>query len=254
MLAISPAYAASCVDLRDDSHKVTVRGTIEQSTTTEEGEGGTPPGRKYMSIMLDQPGCAANDEKSIAVDPVSVKWLGHHVAITGTVEPTGEGPYIAVKHIVEDTEHCTAEEQDYDASHRELLGMPPGECVKSLPDYPTRAAGWLAAVEVKAKNEKPKVWHLEAVTCDTPDPPRATCHGTQGFGKFPTKAECAFLRSAVLAALLVHSRLMHVVKSPSAIEARYFSSIGPSCGCDTNALHNAARSSSRQCRLGLSSG
>jgi hypothetical protein len=109
LLVVGPVHAA-CVDLRDDSHKVTVRGTIEQSTTTEEGEGGTPPGRKYMSIVLDQPGCAANDEKSIAVDPVSVKWLGHHVAITGTVEPTGEGPYIAVQHIVEDAPRGAEEE------------------------------------------------------------------------------------------------------------------------------------------------
>ena len=97
--ALQHPPGASCVDLRDDSHKVTVHGTIEQSTTTEEGEGGTPPGRKYMSIVLDQPSCAANDEKSIAVDPVSVKWLGHHVAITGTVEPTGDGAYIAVQRI-----------------------------------------------------------------------------------------------------------------------------------------------------------
>lgn len=49
---------------------------------------------------------------------------------------------------------CAPEERDYDAHHRELLGMPapdPGECVQALPGYPTRAAGWLAAVEAKAK-------------------------------------------------------------------------------------------------------
>jgi hypothetical protein len=46
---------------------------------------------------------------------------------------------------------CTPEEQKYDANHRELLGMPPGECVQALPGYPTRAAGWGAAVKAQAK-------------------------------------------------------------------------------------------------------
>jgi hypothetical protein len=46
---------------------------------------------------------------------------------------------------------CTAEEQEYDTSHRELLGMPPGECVQALPGYPTRAAGWGAAAKAQAK-------------------------------------------------------------------------------------------------------
>jgi hypothetical protein len=89
---------ASCVDLRDDSHKVTVRGTLIQSTTVGESEGGGPP-HKYMAIVLDHPVCGFPDEKSIAVGPVSAKWIGHRVSVTGTVEPTGEGTYIDVQHI-----------------------------------------------------------------------------------------------------------------------------------------------------------
>ena len=41
---------------------------------------------------------------------------------------------------------CNAEEQTYDTEHRELLNLPPGECVRARPDFPTRAAGWLDAV------------------------------------------------------------------------------------------------------------
>jgi hypothetical protein len=46
---------------------------------------------------------------------------------------------------------CDAEEQDYDKEHRKLLGLPPGECVKAFDDYPTRAAGWLAAIEAQQR-------------------------------------------------------------------------------------------------------
>ena len=46
---------------------------------------------------------------------------------------------------------CNAEERAYDTEHRELLGLPPGECVVALPDYPTRAAGWLAAIEAQGQ-------------------------------------------------------------------------------------------------------
>ena len=41
-------------------------------------------------------------------------------------------------------EACNAEERAYDKEHRELLNLP--ECVRARQDYPTRAAGWLAAV------------------------------------------------------------------------------------------------------------
>ena len=46
-------------------------------------------------------------------------------------------------------EACNAEERAYDKEHRELLNLPPGECVRARQDYPTRAAGWLAAVRAQ---------------------------------------------------------------------------------------------------------
>jgi hypothetical protein len=53
---------------------------------------------------------------------------------------------------------CTAEEREYDANHRELLGMPPGDCVQAWPGYPTRAAGWLAAVAQAKEAAKVPLW------------------------------------------------------------------------------------------------
>jgi hypothetical protein len=46
---------------------------------------------------------------------------------------------------------CNAEEQTYDIEHRELLNLPPGECVRARPDFPTRAAGWLDAVRAQQR-------------------------------------------------------------------------------------------------------
>lgn len=51
---------------------------------------------------------------------------------------------------------CNAEEQAYDREHRQLLGLPSEECVQALKGYPTRAAGWLAAV----KAQKPTTYIL----------------------------------------------------------------------------------------------
>jgi hypothetical protein len=158
-LALAAPAVSHASELVEDCHRVvsnetlTVHGTIVQSKTVGNFEDGSPP-RKFMALVLDVPLCGnPTNERIVGVDSVSKKWLGRSVIVTGTIEPSSDRTFIAVKHIVDDddSEHCTAEEQDYDASHRELLGMPPGECVKALPDYPTRAAGWLAAVEAKAK-------------------------------------------------------------------------------------------------------
>jgi hypothetical protein len=158
-LALAAPAVSHASELVEDCHRVvsnetlTVHGTIVQSKTVGNFEDGSPP-RKFMALVLDVPLCGnPTNERIVGVDSVSKKWLGHSVIVTGTIGPSSDRTFIAVKHIVDDddSEHCTAEEQDYDASHRELLGMPPGECVKALPDYPTRAAGWLAAVEAKAK-------------------------------------------------------------------------------------------------------
>jgi hypothetical protein len=46
---------------------------------------------------------------------------------------------------------CNAEERAYDKEHRELLNLPPGECVHAGTDFPTRAAGWLDAVQMQQR-------------------------------------------------------------------------------------------------------
>jgi hypothetical protein len=46
---------------------------------------------------------------------------------------------------------CNAEERAYDKEHRELLNLPPGECVHARTDFPTRAAGWLDAVQMQQR-------------------------------------------------------------------------------------------------------
>jgi hypothetical protein len=135
MLAITPAYAASkCVTAHDDQ-PITVRGTIVQSATTEEGEGGNPP-HKYMAVVLETPICGDPDEmKTIAVDPVSMKWLGHDAFVTGIMTPTGEGSYIAVQHIIDGN---TSEETIMD--WRDTAAVVNEIC----PDLSN--AGWLAAL------------------------------------------------------------------------------------------------------------
>jgi hypothetical protein len=96
-LAISPAYAAECVAPQSDP--VTERGTIIQSATTETEEG-VPP-HKFLAILLDTPICGDPIETLIELGPISMKWLGHDVLVTGNMEPVGIGPYITIKHIVD---------------------------------------------------------------------------------------------------------------------------------------------------------
>ena len=91
---------ASCLAFHD-AEQVTLRGTIMQSVNNQP-EGGGPP-QKFRAIILDSPICFTQDleEKliSVAVDPVSVKWLGHYVFVTGIMTASGEGWYIAVHSI-----------------------------------------------------------------------------------------------------------------------------------------------------------
>lgn len=91
---------ASCLAFHD-AEQVTLRGTIMESVINQP-EGGGPP-HKFRAIVLDSPICYAQylEEKLgfVAVDPVSVKWLGHYVSVTGVMTPTGEGWYIAVHSI-----------------------------------------------------------------------------------------------------------------------------------------------------------
>jgi hypothetical protein len=46
-------------------------------------------------------------------------------------------------------EACNAEERAYDKRAPGAFEPAPGECVRARQDYPTRAAGWLAAVRAQ---------------------------------------------------------------------------------------------------------
>src|SRR3954452_14646188 len=79
------ASAKSCMIFKEEE-VVTLRGRIIQSATTEVEEG-VPP-HKYMAIMLEKPICwdkNPTDEKIsfLEATPVSRKWLGHYVVLTG---------------------------------------------------------------------------------------------------------------------------------------------------------------------------
>jgi hypothetical protein len=71
----------------DEDQQLTLRGDIVQSATTE-GSEGQPP-HKYMTLILDGPICFARDKDEkltfIEVYPIPPKWLGHHVAVTGSM-------------------------------------------------------------------------------------------------------------------------------------------------------------------------
>jgi hypothetical protein len=78
----------------------TVRGLIVQSATTEESEGVTP--YKYMAIVLDKPICYGVPKYKITfteVAPLTMKWLGHYVDLTGEMMTSGEGESITVRAI-----------------------------------------------------------------------------------------------------------------------------------------------------------
>jgi hypothetical protein len=107
-LASGTAYAEpTCFAGRDIDH-VTLRGEIVQSAFPEgEDYSARPAGTKYMALVLDDPICFSGDDVPgtyekfaiVEVDPVSLKWLGHHVLIVGSISV--EGPVISVKSIKE---------------------------------------------------------------------------------------------------------------------------------------------------------
>jgi hypothetical protein len=80
LLAISPAHACA-----NDGDTVTLHGTIVQSSGAQEGTG-LP--EKFMAIVLPVPLCtdmSDHAETLVEVSPVSKKWLGHYVVVTGIV-------------------------------------------------------------------------------------------------------------------------------------------------------------------------
>jgi hypothetical protein len=78
------------------------RGTIMQTSTgnkAEEGEGRVIPAHtKSLVIVFENLVCANNGQVTyLEIAPsLSEKWLGHHVDITGNIEPSGEGDYLNV--------------------------------------------------------------------------------------------------------------------------------------------------------------
>lgn len=90
MLAIGPAHATQ--DCATDGDTVTLHGTIVQSSGAAEGTGKP---EKFMAIALNVPLCTDltdHAETLVEVSPVSMKWLGHYVVVTGIVGPSGFGP------------------------------------------------------------------------------------------------------------------------------------------------------------------
>jgi hypothetical protein len=75
---------------------VTVRGTITDSVIA---------GPPYLDIVSDEPLCSADGPNAIySLKPISNRWLGHYVMITGTLD---RDEHVAVKSI-KDTADSTA--------------------------------------------------------------------------------------------------------------------------------------------------
>jgi hypothetical protein len=91
---------ASCVVFHDNG-QVTVRGTIMESKNNQPEGGGRL--KKFRAIILETQICFDQDLEEklafVAVSPVSVRWLGHHVFVTGAITATGEGWFIDVSSI-----------------------------------------------------------------------------------------------------------------------------------------------------------
>jgi hypothetical protein len=97
---LSLSAAQLCTTFKE-GQRVEVQGRIVQSATTETEEGEPP--YKFMELVLDKPLCdnTAPDGKitSIPVSlPVSNKWRGRHVRITGDMT-AGDAWSINVKKI-----------------------------------------------------------------------------------------------------------------------------------------------------------
>ena len=79
----------------NDDQLVTVHGKVVQSA---EGE----PPHTFMALALDSPICFSGDVNAeiflIVVFPIKMKWIGHHVAISGNMT-AGDSWSINVQHI-----------------------------------------------------------------------------------------------------------------------------------------------------------
>ena len=104
MAVFLPTTSIAC-SMFDDNQRVTVRGQIVQTATTTESEDHPP--YKYTALVLDNPICFSKQSSEkitfIEVGPVSKKWLGHYVTITGNMT-AGDAWSIAVRDIKDVTE------------------------------------------------------------------------------------------------------------------------------------------------------
>lgn len=101
MLSAGSAAAKNCF-VFEDNQSITVRGHVVQSTMmAENSEEGKP--YKFMAIVLDSALCFKNDPdetiRLIGANPVSRRWLGHHVSATGKMTASGDGWYLSVRQI-----------------------------------------------------------------------------------------------------------------------------------------------------------
>jgi hypothetical protein len=96
-----PAFGGTCTVFEEEK-STTVQGQIVQSATTVVGEGGEKP-HKFMAIVLDSAICFKNDSETkirfIATGPISARWLGHYVSVTGNMTASGEGWFLRVREI-----------------------------------------------------------------------------------------------------------------------------------------------------------
>jgi hypothetical protein len=101
MLSAGSTAAKNCF-VFEDNKSITVRGHVVQSAmSAENSEEGKP--YKFMAIVLDSALCFKNDPddkiRSIAADPISKRWLGHHVSATGKMTASGDGWWLSVRQI-----------------------------------------------------------------------------------------------------------------------------------------------------------
>jgi hypothetical protein len=109
LVGCATARAESCFQNGENQH-ATLRGTIVQSVTLEKNDGtGEPANHKFLAVALDKPICFGFDPSStdskegewaslVKAPAVPIKWLGHHVAITGDLV-LDEDLSITVEHI-----------------------------------------------------------------------------------------------------------------------------------------------------------
>jgi hypothetical protein len=108
LVAFSAPVSAEICPSREgcatDGDTMTLHGTVVKSMSYEDG---TMKPKKVMDIALYQPLCMSDQAEQYArveLSPISKKWVGHDVAITGTIGPSGFGMYLNVKRITDDKE------------------------------------------------------------------------------------------------------------------------------------------------------